>query len=245
MAARRRNFIAPFEVMGTRGGGAAGGPPPEPGPRASGWPPTDPDSDTVDMEPQDQASPGGRFMVWRSRSAAPILVRVPRAYAVMFVLMGVAVVAMAYWVGDYHGYKRGDEAGYRRRSAEIEQQQGFATRFMQSSGAASTSTEAAAAGENGGDPRQVGLNYYIICRYPLAEPEAAQQFLARHGVETFLLHDDNAPLYYEVIALRGFARIGPEAQAFKNELDRLGRIWKRSPYDGPDDFDPYARKHER
>lgn len=88
------------------------------------------------------------------------------------------------------------------------------------------------------------MNYYIICRYPLAEARAAQQFLGRHGVETFLLHDDNAPVYYEVIAVRGFSRIGPEAQAFKNELDRLGRIWK-SKERGPDDFDPYARKHER
>jgi len=140
-------------------------------------------------------------------------------------------------------YQSGNEAGYARRNAELEQQRGFAARFRSSSAAVGQGSDDAEGAGASGDPRQAGLNYYIVCRYTLDEARRAQQFLSDHGVATFLLRDDNTP-FHEVIALRGFERIDAQAQAFKNQLDRLGRLWKRQ-HDGPDDFDPYARKHQR
>jgi hypothetical protein len=79
----------------------------------------------------------------------------------------------------------------------------------------------------------------VVALLPKAEAIEARQFLAGHGVETFVQLVENRGLY-EVIALRGFKRPDSSSRDFERQLRRLGRLWKK----GPKYFDPWLRKYE-
>ncbi len=237
----------------------------EPGYRASGWPPADPDGETVDMDPGEAQSTVGAYLRWRERKTAPLLLRVPRANAVVLLALLAGVVALAYWVGQ----QRGQDSAKQEITQAQQQHRQLSRRFEQAppatdevvvnpveikqlpqSGTLATlpepviekASKATEPRRAAGDRREVGLNYYIVARFPPAAAEQARQFLAGQGVETFVRPEDNGR-FCEVIALRGFERIDSTAKAYESQLDRLGRLWKKR--DGvTDDFDPYPRKYK-
>lgn len=244
MAVRRRHSQPPYEVMGGTRGYAA-----EPGYRASGWPPSDPDGETVDMEPLPEHGVGGSYMSWRGQTTGPIILRLPKAYALLLAAMLIAMVVLAYWVGEQRGQKAAKAQATRRQEQQMElASRGQAVR--PGVVAAPPVTKRVAGATNTPSPRQMpaslaldkrvtGMNYYVVALLPQNEASQAKSFLGANGVETFLQFVENRGLY-EVIALRGFERPDDTAREFERELKRLGRLWKK----GPNTFSPWLRKYD-
>lgn len=77
------------------------------------------------------------------------------------------------------------------------------------------------------DPRQVGLNYWVLAHYRQAEAQRLLKFLWSQGVDAaaFGRHNDGL---FQVQALRGFAagELDGPAEAYRRQLLTLGRVWK-------------------
>jgi len=96
------------------------------------------------------------------------------------------------------------------------------------------------------DPREPGMNYYVVATLPKAEAERAAAFLADRGIPAARLAPASRGLC-QVIAMRGFAPktlSTPEALQFKSELQKVGREYKRD-HKGPTDFaDMFPQKYQ-
>jgi hypothetical protein len=96
------------------------------------------------------------------------------------------------------------------------------------------------------DPREAGLNYYIVDRYDPATAARAVEFLRASGMDVVALPDEN-PTFHLIVALPGFPRgslSSPEAKAVGDQIRRLGRVWKQQQR-GPSDFSScYLKKYE-
>lgn len=96
------------------------------------------------------------------------------------------------------------------------------------------------------DPRQAGLNYYIIDRYDPATAARAVEFLRSSGLDVFAWPDEN-PTFHLIVTVQGFPRgslSSPEARALGDQIKRLGRVWKQQNR-GPSDFSSaYLKKHD-
>lgn len=96
------------------------------------------------------------------------------------------------------------------------------------------------------EPREPGMNYYVVASLPKAEAERAAAFLADQGVPAARLAPGPNKLC-QVIALRAFApkTLGTtEALQFKAQIQKIGREYKRD-HKGPTDFsDMYPDKYK-
>lgn len=97
-----------------------------------------------------------------------------------------------------------------------------------------------------GDPRQAGMNYYIVAREHAAEAERVAAYLRSNGVDALVV-EDSSPPWRLVVALRGFAPgtlSSDAALEYRSRLHTLGRAWKRD-HRGTTDFsDAYAQKYQ-
>jgi len=164
----------------------------------------------------------------------PILIRLPRGYALLLCAGALAMLIVAYAVG----YARGKSTWYAIGKAEAEAEHRNLPQYRLSSDGGP-----ATGGSPGVDRRQPGLNYLVLARYPKADAQRLVQFLAAHQVETALVPVNNGRLYH-VVDLAGFERTGVDA--FKQRellLRRLGRIWKAR-HRGPSDLsDMWPQKY--
>jgi hypothetical protein len=79
------------------------------------------------------------------------------------------------------------------------------------------------------DPRQAGLNYYVLVTWPESDAREIARFFARQGVATHLQMLNNGKAQVWVVA-KGFERgqTGSEpAKAFRQRLKDLGRQFAR------------------
>ncbi|HVZ94765.1 MAG TPA: hypothetical protein VG797_09670 [Phycisphaerales bacterium] len=97
------------------------------------------------------------------------------------------------------------------------------------------------------DPREEGMNYFIVANLPFDEAKRAGDFLAGRGVASALLPRDNRG-FCQVVALRGFPAgtlDSTECVQYKERLRSIGREYKRT-QKGPTDFaDLFPRKYRR
>lgn len=110
---------------------------------------------------------------------------------------------------------------------------------------AGTSAAGRAYGPDDAEPRQLGMNYYILASLPEAEADKAARFLAERGIDTLRTAPSRSGLC-AVIALEAFPpnTLGSDrAQEFQQSIKRLGRLFRRE-HDGANDFSGmYAKKH--
>jgi hypothetical protein len=96
------------------------------------------------------------------------------------------------------------------------------------------------------EPREPGMNYYVVASLPKAEAERAAAFLADRGIPAARLAPGPNKLC-QVIALRAFApkTLGQtDALQFKAQLQKFGREYKRD-HKGPTDFaDMFPQKYQ-
>ena len=185
------------------------------------------------------------------------MLRMPPGHAVVLVAVLIGTIVLSYWVGFY----RGDAGGFRRGQQKL-QAQADAIAARRERYAPDSSQSGAGDGggvplprgtapvpegratASGGDSREVGLNYWVLSRLPADEADRLCGFLKDSGVDSFANPLDDRGLC-EVIALNGFRGESGEAQRFKGELLKLGRIWKND-HRGPEAFvTMYLRKYTR
>ncbi|MEM1165900.1 MAG: hypothetical protein AAGI30_06370 [Planctomycetota bacterium] len=96
------------------------------------------------------------------------------------------------------------------------------------------------------DPRQVGLNYFVLAYIRAEDAEHAARFLVEQGVSAARLPANSRGLA-SVIALRGFepGTLGePEAVSFERQLKQLGRRYKAEGGGATDFSDAYPERFD-
>jgi len=219
---RSRNSPPPFEVM-------KGGPPI----RSHGTGPS---------EPVDELQPGPsspKHDGWWAKAQQPMVVRLPSGLAVVVIGAVLSVIVLTYWVGQ----TRGHHQAQKQRQADHTAWQGSTataggqavalpllnSRISEARLAPSRSEPARSS------EREVGLNYFVLAHYPQADARRLVEFLRDKGVQAAAYRAQNKK-FFQVIALRGFAKDGlysQQRQAFEEQLRQLGRAWKEQ-RKGPD-----------
>jgi hypothetical protein len=220
----RKDNLAPYEVMrqATQRGSARGG-----ADKADALPPTAP-------EP---AATGARVgagwgWAWLSGPRQPLLLRVPKGYIVLAGVVLVGVIVLAHWSGRSVGHRE----GFRAASDQFEAMQPGLSWEIRGSGGHEGGAARAAAGsqprliERPGadlDPREEGLNYWVLAHYRQAEAERFLDFLWSRQVDAAAFRRHNSQLF-QVVALRGFApgELRDAAEAYRSHLLAIGRVWR-------------------
>lgn len=225
--ARRREGMAPYEIMGstTQGGSAPAAEPAEPAVARR----------TLGESVRE---------LWDA--GVPVVVRVPRGFAVLICVGVLGLIVLSYWVGYSRG-RSAAEAELAEEVAELERAVGRAPRLAGGrldlavpdlatrgagdeafSGRSGGIGRAGDAGGSGASVLRPGLNYLVLARYPRKEAERLSAFLSSRGVETAVVPTDNGE-FFHVVGLRGFTteeyRSGEQA-AYERMMKQLGRDWK-------------------
>lgn len=221
--ARRRGNRAPYEIMGTVTRGAASAPVDEP-------------EVSYEREYPSERRSGIWWGAWQGASV-PVILRVPRGFAVLGAFGVLGLIVLAYWVG----YSRGSNAAaIGPDGSQVVLRDDRVPRVgrvieMRSSAAGAGTHDASDVAGGGavtdGDPRRIGLNYLILARFPrILHDEAVRlsRFLEEAGVETAVVSSDTGELFH-VVGLRGFTteeyRAGRH-HGYMDQMRRLGRQWK-------------------
>jgi len=248
----KRESPPPFEIMR---GGPAPGTPGTPGKsgnseKAVGLP----------RKPRDADGPASYgWFNWGLDLRQPVVLRLPIAVLVAVLVLLILTVLGAYWVGQRVGdaAARGELADMQRTLPTGGRGQTGGLVPAGGSGASGASGDLSTGGASGtgagtgqlpdnlADPRVIGMNYFILARYPREEALRLVAFLRQNGVASMALPTDNARLYL-VVDRQGFTPEQVRGEAYEQrmqELKRLGRLWK-SAHNGPSDLsDLYGRKH--
>ena len=279
MVTERRKGKSPYEIMADQNGRPDGEAPPdgesvaddsavneaEDGGGGDGSPGLpDPNEKTVDMAAPQYQAPANPFMRQRTRSARPIVLRIPPGHAVVLVAVLLGAIVLGYLVGWYRGESSGAARVEQKQEAQAQSRDDRLRRYSSQTPAPGTGTDklstgsqlsprpgavsptpgAGSTGSDRPDPREVGLNYWVLSRLPADEAARACEFLKDNGVDSFANPVDNLGLC-EVIALPGFTGRTGNAAQLKTELERLGRIWHNE-HRGPEAFvTMYLRKHKK
>ena len=99
----------------------------------------------------------------------------------------------------------------------------------------------------GTDPRQAGLNYFVLAgRLGALEGEPMVRFCRKNGLDAHLVPDDNAKLRL-LIVCPGFAageRQSAPVKALESKIREVGRKWKNAGSGNRDFGDLYPKKHK-
>lgn len=217
--AKRRDTMAPYEIMGAAQRSAAAAP------AESGG-----EGEADSSLPKASWSEGLRDL-WDA--GVPVVLRVPRGFAIMFCVGVVGLMVLSWWVG----YQQGASAREEQLKYEWEQggrstrvPQGVAPQFVDPSSADAENLGSAGAEPRivGQDPRKVGLNYLVLARTAKQEADRLAIFLAGRGVETIVIPDDNAR-FHVVVGLQGLTteqyRAGDHRE-YERRMRQLGRDWQ-------------------
>ncbi len=177
-------------------------------------------------------------------------IRVPLGYVFIAGAVAVACMALTYSIGFQTGQHKRDRLDAQRLQSSADPVRDVPTRdplLAQTDTTRPSQTRTSAPANNASPPRsrpaQTGdvrvpdLNYFIVLYDGPEEAERAAAFLRTNGVDAAVIPANNGRFRY-VVSLMGFAssEVGSGAyEAHRNELRRLGRIWKRD-HNGTRDF---------
>ncbi len=199
-------------------------------------------------------------------------VKVPVGYAYLAVAVGLAALVLVY----IYGYSTGEAAASKRfeerRIEELTSQGNLPAYDPMTAGKTPPSLrsgtgEAGAGGQAlgpqrggdagatspndlgpqpGGDPRQAGLNYFVIAHTDGVRGPALVQFCRSNGLDAHLVPDDNGRPRL-VIVCPGFAageRQSAEVKALEAKIRSVGIRWKSAARGNSDFGDLYPKKHK-
>ncbi len=175
---------------------------------------------------------------WWTSLGQPLVLRLPRGYAILTGAAFLALMLLAYWVGHLRGFDaaaaedRGDrqaeqrvyELGDARQVMPLEAPPGGPT--VEPLPAAEAVMEVRKPGR---DPRQEGLNYFVLAHDEQKGAMKLLTFLWHRGVDAAAFRYDNTELYSVVALDRGFGREQIRGEAYRQyerKLDQLGRKWE-------------------
>ena len=164
------------------------------------------------------ATPPRGFWPGMGGAGQPVVLRLPRGYAVILVVGVFALIVLSYLAGHSRGMRQGIETTrdrYESILAAAPQQDPFATPLIVEPGSAE-------------DPRTEGYAYYrLIANHTEAVALSLVRFTRRHEVETFATVSNNGR--FNVWAARAFdedERGRLERESFLETLHSLGRAWR-------------------
>ena len=235
---RRRNSPSPYEVMTSPQYVA------DPSTLGSADLPVSPGSidmgsESVAAPPPDQIASGvdGGIGSWWKQAQQPIVLRLPKGHAVLLGLVVLGLILLAYWVGSMRGYRSGlrqpslqsvvttQEYAVTSDSQSNHPSPVIETRQVSPDRVASPSRSIAS--RAGSEPRQVGLNYFVLAHYPQQDAKNLVRFLSEEGMAGAAFRKKGKK-QYQVIALRGFHKDELDSDGYnryKQQLLRLGRVW--------------------
>lgn len=180
----------------------------------------------------------------------PILIRVPRGYAVLAAAGVVLVVVLAYWVGHTRGYRAAERdltVSEAPVTPAVVLPPASSNNAIPSGSPATSAVSTTSDVTPKVDPRREGLNYYILAHYPLTEAQRLARFLREGGVEAYAIPVQNKGLA-QVVAGRGFTaqEIGsPAANEYRDRLRALGKQWQARQKGANDLSDMYLDRFGR
>ncbi len=161
-------------------------------------------------------------------SGPPMVLRVPRGLAMLVVLGVVVILALAFFMGRSQGQRQGEQETLATLQAS---RQAISRGQPDETGSVRTGVLPRRGRiylPNQPDPREAGMNYLILARYPLDEAQRLTEFLADQGLDSVIVPSHTTGLF-QVIALHGFTseqyRAG-EYRAFEREIHRIGQRWR-------------------
>lgn len=166
-------------------------------------------------EDEAAGTPGNRW----SQSAAPVVLRLPRGYAVLMGIGILLLLVLSHLAGDARGYRRGFNEAQQRAAAQQqrvvapEERMGFWSPMVVEPGSPE-------------DPRLPGMYYFHLTDWPLEDSRRLVEFMRGHGVAAFATPWHNN--LFRVWAGQGFS--GEEEfrdvrQQYMDRLVRLGQKW--------------------
>jgi len=197
-----------------------------------------PQSDGEYFEAITSVRPAG---MW-SRLLNPVVLRVPRGYAVLLGAALAALVAMAYWVGHHRGSTHATMANQADLNAEDEVMRHATALVADPIGTArpvgappplrhtvDPTGDADIVSSGGKDPRKRGLNYLVLASDNQSGATRLLDFLWGHGIEAAAYRYKNHGLFTVVAIEKGFAAgelRGKEYRQYYNRLKQLGQKWE-------------------
>lgn len=206
-------------------------------------------------------SGGGDASTTRAMPGLPSAMRSLRIPLGFLWLLGVGVLLVAV-IAYAFGYSRGKSAGFNDGVAQRFGQDAAVatTRAVQDpllkpaatpavdAGAATPRAQAPAQGGQGstaanGDPRQKGVNYFVIARPAEQVAPEMLAFCRAEGLDAHLVSDHNAGRSRKIIVLPGLAsaeaRKSPDAQKLEARIKTVGQRWKAKAKGNKDFSDAY------
>lgn len=196
-------------------------------------------------------------VVFEPTGSGPLVLRIPKGYAVVMAVVLLGLFGMSYWVG----YSRGDKDRQAKDRAELQSRQEM---YNRTSGIAPSSipplpsasqhvakndvVSIQGSGQTPADPHGhyvAGYNYFVLVHYPPKEANELVAFLTQHGVDTAAIFVNNNR--FKVVALEGFLASeldSPRAKEYKQLLRRLGRLWQDSKRGAGDLSDMYPERYD-
>jgi hypothetical protein len=77
------------------------------------------------------------------------------------------------------------------------------------------------------DPRDAGVNYFVLAAYPRASAVQLAEFCRQRGLEAYVVKDNNTR-YFKVIVVPGYSageRQSPAIKALESRILEVGREW--------------------
>lgn len=239
----RKDRIAPFEVM--RSG------------RDQRERPHTPPEEHTESATTVESAEGAQPAVFEPTSTGPLVLRIPKGYAVLAGIALLGLFALVYWVG----YTRGDKDRFAKIRSEQESRQEMYNRSsLIANGSVSPSVKVTQGSESntvkstGGTSNPVadpakkyvpGYNYFVLVHYPPKEANELVEFLGQHGVDAAAIFVNNNR--FKVVALEGFLASdldSERAREYKQLLRRLGRLWQDSKRGAGDLSDMYPERYD-
>ena len=97
--------------------------------------------------------------------------------------------------------------------------------------------------QRGVDPRQAGLQYYVIASVLEGNADKVVAFCREHGLDAWVVPDHNGRLR-EITVLPGFSKSetkGPVAKALEARIRKVGELFKAAGKNNPDFEDRYFK----
>ncbi|MBI1337996.1 MAG: hypothetical protein GC164_13700 [Phycisphaera sp.] len=186
-------------------------------------------------------------------ASVPVTWRLPRGYVVLAGVMLLVVIVLAFYVGKSRGYKQREAERVASQQVEPTPFKGPLPEGFPGTGGGVGATDGSVGSDPGlpvviddaTDPRQKGLNYFVLAHYDKRLAERAVAYLRSHGLDAAAKKVNNG--LFQVLALRGFTATElkqPARREYEQKIKELGTVWK-SQEKGPSDFyDAYPDKYD-
>ncbi|MBU6208338.1 MAG: hypothetical protein KGR22_00300 [Planctomycetes bacterium] len=96
----------------------------------------------------------------------------------------------------------------------------------------------------GGDPRKAGLNYLVVMTGAATPAGELAAFLRGKGLDAWQVSGNNAGLSKVIVLPASTTGSDQAAEALRNEVKAVGRLWKAAKAGNPDLSDCYYEKYK-